>query len=516
MTSRTRLLFIVLVAVALAFGIDYAVRYSQRPPPDMNWQAEMSSSFEGQWATITAADKVTDVVARCKQYPDPPWLHWKLEAVAAACDVLGRRMPLGFSEIRAALLASQMDMLEERFRGFRDESLSGSDPRARGLLERALRPFGAEAEEVGEVAQKWTELAPHSPFALIARGKHYAALGYRARGSDFAYKTPKDNFRRMGELLGKARADFEAALALDGKLVPAYVELIELGKTTSDHELVEHAAHAALKVDPTDEDIYLEWMRASEPRWGGSMEQMRRIADKAKRYLDQNPRLALMMEKPVAYPAYMDPDSRNAQFIVDTLDKALEIAPSANDLEKAGNAAFIARQPERAIWYFSQSWRFSAEPLKLAQRAFALDKLGRRELAKQSLPEVTNVDHWSEEGLIEIARIYRQLEMRDNSESLFKEVLKRNPHSEYAMSSLCNIYLESPRRDDLARPIVARLISEYPNFASGWYYDFMLKFYDHAPKEQWDKSLRNYLALVNRNDPYEQSRIAQAKAYLGK
>jgi tetratricopeptide (TPR) repeat protein len=500
---------VALGALVLVAAADYADRWIQQPAPDMNWQSEMSAGFERQWATIAAADKISDSVARCKQYPDPPWLHWKPEVVTAFCEVLARpKVP--FAETKAALQGGQAALLDERFQHFRDSSLS--DPSQRGLFDNALEPFAADTEIAGELAQKWVELAPHSQFALTARGMHYTAQAFAARGSDFVAKTPEENFQRMHELFDKARVDLEAALAIDGKLVPAYVELMSIAAATSDRDLIEHAAYAALKIDPASDSVYLEWMHASQPRWGGSMQAMRRVADKAARQLDRNPRLALMLEKPVAYPAYLDVDSRNAQFIMNTLDEALQIAPSANDLQLAGDAAFTARQPERALWYFSQSWRFSAEPLRLARRAMALDKLGKREWAKQSLPDSIDSDNLNAVGLNELARAYWQLGMLDKTESLFDEVLKRNPHQQYAMSALSNLYLTPPKRETLAREMVTRLLSEYPQDADGWYYDFMLKF---ANKEERDKSLRKFLGLVNHNDPYEQSRIAQAKAALG-
>jgi tetratricopeptide (TPR) repeat protein len=509
MTSRTRWLLVVLGVSALIAVADYVNRWIQEPPPGMNWESEMSAGFERQWATITAADKISDSVARCKQYPDPPWLHWKPEMVTAFCEVLARPT-VPFAETKAALQDGQVALLDERFRHFRDSSLS--DPSQRGLLDNALDPFDADTETVGELAQKWVELAPHSQFALTARGEHYTAQAFAARGTDFVGKTPQENFRRMHELFAKARADLEAALAIDGKLIPAYVELMSIGAATSDRELIEHAAYAALKIDPADDGVYLEWMHASQPRWGGSMQAMQRVADKAARQLGRNPRLALMLEKPVAYPAYLNVDSRNATFIMATLDEALQIAPSANDLQLAGDAAFAARQPERALWYFSQSWRFSAEPLRLARRAKALDKLGKREWAKQSLPESIDTDSLDAIGLDELAGAYWELGMLDKTESLFDEVLRRNPHEEYAMSALSNLYLTPPKRENLARQMVTRLLSEYPQDADAWYYDSMLKF---SNKEECDESARKFLELVNHNDPYEQSRIAQAKAALG-
>jgi tetratricopeptide (TPR) repeat protein len=509
MTSRTRLLAIVLGVLALVAAAEYGIRLSRPDRTGTNWQREMSPEFERQWAAIIAADKIVDVVVRCKQYPDAPWLHWKSEMVNAFCEALAKKSP-SFAEITKALQDGGAERLEQQFQGYRDEGLS--DPKQRGLLGRALGRFYNDRPETGEFVDKWISLAPRSPFALTARGMRYMALAFEARGTGSTGATPSDNFRRMHKLMAKARTDLDAAVSIDAKIMPAYVELIELGKATSDRELIEYAARTALAIDPTDEDVYQYWMRASQPRWGGSMRQMEEVASKAAKYVDRNPRLALLMEKPLAYPANMVVDSRNADFIVKTLDQALQSAPSTNDLELAGDAALVARQPERALWYYSQAWRFSADPLRMAPRARALMKLGKPELAKQALPDSIDPAQLDATSLSDIADIYWELEIFDKAELLFEEVLKRNPHDQYAMSSLSNLYQHPPKREDKARAMVTRLLGEYPNNADGWYYDFMLKFSD---KEERSKSLRKFLALVNRNDPYEQQRITEAKMWLG-
>ena len=509
MTSRTRLLAILLGALSIVAGVQYAILLSQPEPRGMEWQREMSAEFERQWATIAAADKIVDKVERCKRYPDAPWLHWKPELVTAFCDGLALKAP-SFAEIKAVFQDDHPELLEQKFQSYQDANLS--DPNQRGLLGRAMGVFAVDDPEVGAFVDKWISLAPHSRFALLARGILYVRLAYDARGSDTRGNTSQDNFRRMHELMAKGRADLEAALAADPKLITAYVELIRLGPATGDRELIEYAARAALAVDPTDVDVYLMWMRACQPRWGGSMWQMQEVAKKAAEHLDRNPRLALIMEKPVAYPATLAVDMRNADLVMRTLDTALQISPSVSDFEKAGDTALMLRQPERAIWYFSQAWRFSAAPLRLARRAAALAKLGKRELAMQSLPESIDLAELDESALADLAHVYWDLGMLERTEHLFDVLIERNPHSRYAMSSLSSLYLTPPKRTDKAREMVTRLLTEYPNHADGWYYDFVLKY---PNKQEYDKSARKFLELVNRDDPYEQERIKEAMLWLG-
>jgi lipopolysaccharide biosynthesis regulator YciM len=130
----------------------------------------------------------------------------------------------------------------------------------------------------------------------------------------------------------------------------------------------------------------------------------------------------------------------------------------------------------------------------------------------QSLPQTIDLAELDDQELADLPHAYWDINMIERTEQVFNLLLEHNSHSRYAMSSLSNLYLTPPKREDKAREMVTRLLAEYPNNADSWYYDFMLKF---SNKEERNKSLRKYLTLVNHNDPYEQARIKEAKGWLG-
>ena len=131
-------------------------------------------------------------------------------------------------------------------------------------------------ERAGEVARRWLELAPKSPFANTAAGIHYGTAGWEARGTRWARETPEEQLRRMSELFSKAVPLYLRALELEPRLSVACYKLNGIGRMSSD-ALQQYAWAHCTKVDPDSYFLALErihvvraalgWLRrAAAPR----------------------------------------------------------------------------------------------------------------------------------------------------------------------------------------------------------------------------------------------------------
>jgi tetratricopeptide (TPR) repeat protein len=465
----------------------------------------MSPEFLQQWAKIQAADAIEDPTERCLAYPDAPWLHWKPEIVAAFCRTLSFHF-ISAAEMRTALEQGHPEILDQAFQTYFDENFSV--PEKRGMLSRAYRSFEHTSSETKEIVEKWTALAPHSAFALAARGTYYLDAAGEARGSAVMRDTAEEGLKNMEELAHKAYSDFQAALAINPRLIWADSEMIRIGRMVSSRELVEQSVKAALAIDPADDRTYLDWMMASEPRWGGSRQQMLAIAHTAEQHVGENPLLALVMEKPSSDSATFT--HNYSPEALETLDRALLIAPSPFDLKFAGYTAMDGHLPEKAIWYFSESNRFFNSSETLSERASALIALGRVDLAKQSLGDVSKLTAQDPSQLRSLAGTLWRLDRLADAEKLYITVLERNPLDQDALVDLSQLYLNKPLQPEKAKPLLARLLEHYPNNARGWLLSSIGK-----PDAECHAALRKYLELVDPNDSYEQPSIAMAKKRLG-
>lgn len=137
----------------------------------------------------------------------------------------------------------------------------------------------------------WVTARPDAWTARMARGAHRVALGWFYRGARTGSKTGLARFEAMNGAFETAREDLERALAAKPKLVAAHRNLIQIGMASrrwNPRDDFDRATAAC----PTCFQIRATYLHASRPKWGGSHEEMRRVAREARAYLEANPRLA--------------------------------------------------------------------------------------------------------------------------------------------------------------------------------------------------------------------------------
>lgn len=506
MSQTTRWLSLVLIgAAALAAYLFYAGADERN---EESTRAAASTQFAAQWSAIATAEKIDDAGARCVAYPDMPGLHWKPELLAVMCRWQSYRF-VTQAEIREALDKHELARLDDIFQSYLDQHYA--DHARHGIIHRAYASlFSNASAETRALAEKWAELSPHSAYALAARGTYELAAAWVARGEDYVAQTPQANMDTMTALMRRAHADLLAALQINPRLIWAYSQLIRISEAVGDRDLLESSVDAALKLDPADERIFLDWMTASQPRWGGSAQAMEAVAARARQHVAENPYLLLLDEKPLSERARILHQHHDPAGALKLYDQALAIAPSGFDFYEAGMAAYEAHDLQRAVLYFSQSYRFGNGFEGLSRRVYCLVEMGRTDLARQSLNDRMISHETSPQGMNDVASALLFLHRAPEAEALLLRVLVLNPRDRDALERLSYLYLDShPRQMEKAQPLIATLTTTYPNYARGWLLSGVGK-----PDKECHEALRKYLDLVDPNDSYERENIAMAKKRL--
>lgn len=503
--NRTRILLLFLALVAALAAFTYFSNESDSSTKVAKNNSPLSADLPEQWTKIRAAEREKDLTQRCLAYPDAPWLHWSPKLVAAFCGSMSETH-ISAAEMMSALESGHAEKLDQAFQSYFDDNF-GTPPNHTTLTNKVRAAFGNTEADTKHIVQQWVALAPKSAFALQARGYYYLAAAWDARGEDFVRDTSDESLRLMHEFAGKANADFAEALSLNPRLISAYSGMMRVAQLVGDRTLIERAAQAGLALDPADSRIYLDWMTASEPRWGGSIEQMSRIAKLASEHIDENPILNLVVVKPSGYEATAFQNRGDDTSALKALEGALVAAPSGDYLSRAGQAANKTKQYEKAIWYFSEARRFRGEDLDdLSARAYVLIQVGHADWAKETLANVSLAsahDPW-------LANVLWRLKMVPEAERVYLNILEHNPRDKYALTSLSRLYLQEPIRHEKAQPLVDRLIEVYPDYARGWLLNAVGK-----PDAECHQALKKYLELVDPNDPEEKDDIARVKKRIG-
>lgn len=514
MTRTTRLLLLALLVAAAAL-LFFRYREAGRPAaPREPWAVtrKMSAEFAAEYEKVRAADRIADVGERCLSYPEPEWLRWDREVVTAFCRTRSFGH-LRLEDVKAALDENHPERLQAAFAGYLSDNFS--NPEKRGILTRVYRElFSSSSTEVRDIVNRWTNADPMSAFALAARGFYYKSAAEAARGGEYARNTPDASFEEMHRLAAKAKKDLDTSLRMAPNLTAAYDALISVGMVTSDEALIARSIKAGLALDPADERIYLDWMLTSQPRWGGSLDEMAHVDETAQQHAAANPLLKLVTEKKLAHYGDIENDRGNYAAALERFDAAFKVAPSPVDLGHAGYAASMLGQHEKAVWYFSQAYRFDQfNADSLSRRAYELKQLQRPDLAAESLALTTSPRMTGAAGLVSKGDAYWNLGQFDAAANEYEAALKINPRDENALIQLASVYIGPLKAPAKGQPHVDTLMQYYPDHARTWYLTAALA---KGDEERCYTALKKYMALVDPDAPGEQDNIHYARAAIAK
>ena len=170
------------------------------------------------------------------------------------------------------------EALDERFWRFRE--LVDSGEMSDDVQRYAFTTFNHSAPATTAKLDDWVEAQPSSSFALLARAFHLTHLAILHRGSGYANRRAEALQKAMRENFDRATADAQQALEVNGKAAVAYGLLIKIGKYSGNRALCDWALERGLAAVPGSQVIRRSYLLAIEPRWGGSLDEIRsRLAE---------------------------------------------------------------------------------------------------------------------------------------------------------------------------------------------------------------------------------------------
>lgn len=372
--SRWRTAFVAIGLLASAWSAQAQI---EPPSPKQPFPAEYREYFE----QVFAADAIVDDEARCKAIPDLPGNHWLPGAAQARCSLL--RAPAWSLEQMEKLLkrgkgAAELDagfarLLEQHYQ----------DPTQREQIFRAFQPFD-ESARAGDLAQRWIRAAPESAFAHVALASHYLAAGEQARGTTAVGEVPEERLQLMRDKFDQAVPLYAKALVLEPRLSVACVDLIAIGRHVS-NSLEENATRQCMQIDPYSYYVVYARITSAEPKWGGSMEQLREAAAYAAANAERNPILGALAAEAEGYEAGWVKRSWDSH----DWDVIARIAPSGTLMNWAADTHRGRVDSWPALTLAAQAVRFwPHRPSFRIGRVDALLTLGYYDIALRDLQQI--------------------------------------------------------------------------------------------------------------------------------
>ena len=461
-----------------------------------------------------AAERIADPLQRCLAFPDIPGNKWPAGHAAAHCrHHFGVKRPT-LDEIAGMVERKETAQLEALF----DKSLArhfSQDDFSDDIHDtfNYLLTNRGNLESIDRITTAWLQQAPNSAYANLARGAYYNGAAWRVRGGQYASETPKEDLRRMSELVGQAIPYFEKAISINPKLMPAYTGMIDMGRLDSRDELVEEGIRGAEKWDPACPEFATQILNTLEPRWGGSYEQMLAYTSKLSAYVAQRPQLGVQMARPFADRGDMLVlDDQYNKATLDVLETAIAIGSDEDAFRDAADVAFHPDDGEKDVWrglaYLLQETRFrDTNAWGDRSIACALVQTEPEWSLRYSLRSIA-LDPGNAKAHSIAGAGYSNMLRFPEAEQQYALAMEDLSQRHYSLREVAQMWFFGNRPDSArmakAKPYIDQLLHEYPEDGRGWILDLQRRMVTGEPFGV--DTIKATLKKVDRSDEWQASK----------
>lgn len=416
-------------------------------------------------AAAKSAESINDPVQRCLAYPDVPGSHWDPAVVRAYCHY--RYQPLvTLDDIRELISSGRADELDRRMQ----DALTAqkTDPLARSRLDLSYqRAIKSNVEDLRPLLDAWKRASPKSAFAYAASGYLSVRVALDDRGEDYVSRTASARLQKMREQLAFAEADLNQAIALNPQVTPIYAALIQGANIGESHDYAKHVIDQAMTVNPANFSIYESAMQTEEPRWGGSLESMQALVDKALGHAKENPLLALFQAEVDFYQINQCKCGEARQVALYT---AIFEQPSTSaHLWTAGDTAVDADVTPVALVMLSETLRFNPWATRgRMQRSMSLTRFGDAPWALKDADQAIKEEPTDAAGYKARALALESMHDYPRAEAALKQAIPRDASDFWSLVELGNIYAYHTHEWDKAWTTSDEAIRKFPDVPYGW------------------------------------------------
>ena len=272
------------------------------------------------------------------------------------------------------------------------------DFREESNIFRAYDVFAKALPLYESLLNEWIAAYPAASSPYTARAEYYCQCAFKARGTEWAKKTPVNQLADMQRYFALAMDDIKKALGIDPKIDVCYGMLINIGMAVGNDALKLNSLKESLKNNPYGYEVRSIYLFSLTPRCGGSYNQMQEFVDDAERFASVNPDLKKLKAVILA-------DKASMMMYQDQYDEAIQLYTEA--LRISEKAKYYAR---RGDCYYNQTQYKKA--LDDYDHAISLDPMNPDYLRKKS------------------AVLYEQNRLADAQE-LIEQAEKLDPNSKW-------------------------------------------------------------------------------------
>lgn len=487
-----------------------AASVPERPPA----YADAPDNVRAFLVSAKRAEALADPLARCLAYPDYPGNAWPKGLAAAYCHY-EHDPAVTLAMLREALDKHALSALEARYkadleRHFAKDGFSE-------IIHKDFEIFDA-SQESGQLTQRWLEQTPHSAYALVARATYFDAMAGKARGTDWASDTPEENLQRMREFAAKAIEGFRQAIAIEPRLMEAYVGLGDAAKLAGDEASEARAFDDGMAIDPACKVLTGYRMNQLTPRWGGSYLAMAALGSRLEAFVPQRPLLALNTVWPQVDLADMTSREVSYERGLKVLQPVLAqsaLATVSEDVALWSDHVDPDRWQQLMLLLEASRFRDVRQSAALLRGRLLLLVAREPAWAGKSLATAVRLDPGDAYAHYLLAASYWNAGEPARSEHDYVVAMADSSMRRDALYEVTEAMLQA-RQPAKARKYVDRLNKEYPADGPGWYLRGSVLIAQGSRGEEVTAALRKFVATADRSDLKQAMEVREAERDLGR
>lgn len=156
----------------------------------------------------------------------------------------------------------------------------------------AYAAFRVIRENYLQQLNDWVSSSPVNVQPYMARANYYYAMAWASRGGNVSSETSDQQIQGMESYAKLARADLQRVIQRKADMLPAYALLIWTEKLLGNDEGSQQAFSQGVDLQPASYTLYRNFIITQAPRWGGSYDSMKAVAEAANSGVSSNPLLA--------------------------------------------------------------------------------------------------------------------------------------------------------------------------------------------------------------------------------
>ena len=252
--------------------------------------------------------------------------------------------------------------------------------------------FNRPMPELEKALTQWVETR-NSANARLARGIHYTAMGWRARGDAYISETSNAQLRGVETYFRLALEDFQVVLEQRPDELFAYCYAMEVLMGFGADEAVQRLYENALEKYPLAYTPRSFYLTSLAPWWGGSMQEIEQVVDDSRAFYGRNPELRALEGRAISVIAEKaDADGEFATALT-LYNRALELGgPNWRYLNGRGEMYMRLGRYDEAIVDLNRALVLRPDFLEtLNHRAYSFYERGQNESAIQDITRIIDL-----------------------------------------------------------------------------------------------------------------------------